>query len=235
MKTEKKKYKPYIILAVILLVVLIGFSVFEKLIRNPDPKDLFLSPEISDTNRPTSTYATEPVTETTTEPTESSTQTPENSTETERQTESKQPDKKSSTMENSSKTESSDTQENSYPANSQAPYEPPVLSSAPEITAPPTSSSQIEANAPSATVEDVYISPSTVALGIGDTYTVQVIYPPGLAAQGIDWKLDNNRILSFVSADVTTVTVKGLAAGTTYLHAALKNYNKTISCTVIVQ
>lgn len=87
---------------------------------------------------------------------------------------------------------------------------------------------------PTYTENDITLSQDIVYVQLNSTATVEVIFPAGLASSGVDWSLDNNKVVNFSSADFNTVTVLGKSRGTTTIYAKPKGYNVTLQCTVIV-
>lgn len=74
-----------------------------------------------------------------------------------------------------------------------------------------------------------------------DSYTVNVgetfdIYVSGLAAaNGCNWNLTNNAIAEFVSSDVTKVTLKAKAKGSTVITGTAKSNGATTQVLVTVE
>lgn len=81
---------------------------------------------------------------------------------------------------------------------------------------------------------DIMLSQNAVYVQSNSTATVEVIFTAGLASSGVDWSLDNNKVVNFSSADFNTVTVMGKSRGTTTIYAKPKGYNVTLQCTVII-
>lgn len=84
------------------------------------------------------------------------------------------------------------------------------------------------------TENDITLSQSVVYVQLNSTSSIEVVFPNGLSSSGVDWSLDNSKVVCFSSADFNTVTIVGKNSGTTTVYAKPKGYNVTLKCTVIV-
>lgn len=87
---------------------------------------------------------------------------------------------------------------------------------------------------PTYTENDITLSQNVIYVPLNSSSSIEVIFPAGLSSSGVDWSLDNNKVINFSSADFNTVTVVGKSRGTTTVYAKPKGYNVTLQCTVIV-
>lgn len=87
---------------------------------------------------------------------------------------------------------------------------------------------------PTYTENDITLSQNVIYVPLNSSSSIEVIFPAGLSSSGVDWSLDNNKVINFSSADFNTVTVIGKSRGTTTVYAKPKGYNVTLQCTVIV-
>lgn len=132
-----------------------------------------------------------------------------------------------------------ETQPSTQPA-TQLLTQPPIIyyyiqPNQPDIITPeqPQIPNNIEP-APTPSYDDIALSQSTINLKPGETTTIYIIYPAGLATQGSDWSLDNQAIVSFVSSDVDSVVIQAKGVGSTIVYAKPKGTGITLPCTVIV-
>ena len=102
-------------------------------------------------------------------------------------------------------------------------YQPPVENVEPATVYVPTY-----------TENDITLSQNVIYVPLNSSSSIEVIFPAGLSSSGVDWSLDNNKVINFSSADFNTVTVVGKSRGTTTVYAKPKGYNVTLQCTVIV-
>ena len=102
-------------------------------------------------------------------------------------------------------------------------YQPPVENVEPATVYVPT-----------CTENDITLSQNVIYVPLNSSSSIEVIFPAGLSSSGVDWSLDNNKVINFSSADFNTVTVVGKSRGTTTVYAKPKGYNVTLQCTVIV-
>lgn len=102
-------------------------------------------------------------------------------------------------------------------------YQPPVENVEPATVYVPTY-----------TENDITLSQNVIYVPLNSLSSIEVIFPAGLSSSGVDWSLDNNKVINFSSADFNTVTVVGKSRGTTTVYAKPKGYNVTLQCTVIV-
>lgn len=78
------------------------------------------------------------------------------------------------------------------------------------------------------------LSQTTVYVKSGQSASVTINYPAGMAAQGASWVVDNKGIASFGDIQYDRVVINGHAVGTTYVHTQLTGYNIKLSCVVVV-
>lgn len=222
METKKFNWIPFICGGVCILLVVGIATLVETQFRNPQPLTNALERTTqADISKPTVTIVEkELVVEDITYPIEKPTEPP-----TEKPTEKPTQKQKEEKVNKPKVTEDTPTNEPEQP---QTPYVPPEI-------VPPTPQPPIAADpAPTPSVDDIVLSPSVLYLKPGEQGYIQIVYPPGLPTQGSDWRLDNQAIVSFVSAEIDVVTVQAKAVGTTIVYANPKGTGVTLSCTVIV-
>lgn len=106
----------------------------------------------------------------------------------------------------------------------------PIEISNEPVFSQPVESSKINEISQAPILPEVILSDTYITVKEGDTRRIEIIN----SADGAKWHIDNNAVISFVSADITGVIIKANHSGTTILTATINGTGKNLTCTVTV-
>ncbi len=224
-KQSKLKINPIFIIAIIFIlftVILVALKVGTGEQKPIEPTDQ-TSPSAPTTSSEVATEVEEPTLETLGVMTEPPTQTPTSAPTTEPITDPPT----SKPTNNTSGGSSNNGGNTTTPTTNPPPATTPVVTS-PPVTTPP-------ATTPPATVPIIKttITPTSTTLKVGDVFNIKVSGTN--TSKGINWSIDNKAVISFVSADLTKVTIKANAEGVAVVTGVLKSNGEIIQCIVTVE
>lgn len=154
------------------------------------------------------------------------------STESNEVNETHHPEEKEQTSEQSKPISNKPTESSTKPI-SDKPIESstkPISNKPIEISNEPVESSKINEISQAPILPEVILSDTYITVKEGDTRRIEIIN----SADGAKWHIDNNAVISFVSADITGVIIKANHSGTTILTATINGTGKNLTCTVTV-
>ena len=147
------------------------------------------------------------------------------STESNEVNETHHPEEKEQTSEQSKPISNKPTESSTKPISNK-----PIEISNEPVFSQPVESSKINEISQAPILPEVILSDTYITVKEGDTRRIEIIN----SADGAKWHIDNNAVISFVSADITGVIIKANHSGTTILTATINGTGKNLTCTVTV-
>ncbi len=225
-KQSKLKINPIFIIAIIFIlftVILVALKVGTGEQKPIEPTDQ-TSPSAPTTSSEIVTQAEEATLETLGVMTEPPTQTPTSAPITEPLTDpptSKPTNNTSGGNSNNGGNNVATSPQTTTPNVTSPPATTPPATSPPATTPPPTQNTVTT------------ITPTITTLKVGDVFNIKVSGTN--TSKGINWSIDNKAVISFVSADLTKVTIKANAEGVAVVTGVLKSNGEIIQCIVTVE